>query len=209
LVSLWGKNLQDFIKQGNETRFFEGRKVICPLGGAVQVFVTLGFLNMPKGVWFGANYWFEAYDNPYNEKFVNLYMSLSRFQIPPSFASHNGYVAVKMFKAAVEKARSTDREAVANALSGLTVTDLPGGPMTFRAEDHQAVYDVAFGRTAAKPAKGTKIIRGLDPIMFFPGNEITPAPSSECKMRNLRGSSRPAEEKRTTEKSRVGKEDPK
>ncbi len=206
MVSLWGKNLQDFIQQGNEIGFFEGRKAICPIGGTVAIFVTLGFLHMPKGIWLGASYWFEAHDNPANQKFVDLYKSLSQSQIPPSFSAYNGYAAVKMFKAAVEKARTSDREAVAKALSGLTVKDLPGGPITFRAEDHQAVYDVTLGMTSARPAKGTKVIRGLDPIRLFPGTQVTPpASEGECKMRVRQ----PIPEPVTPEKPKSGPEEAK
>jgi branched-chain amino acid transport system substrate-binding protein len=186
MLSIWGKNCQDFILQAHQMKFFEGRKVVSSQGATVYIFFTLGFMNMPKGVWFGAPYWFEAYDNPANEKFVEAYKSLSMSRIPPSSTAYTTYAAVKMFKAAVEKAGSTDRTAVAKALSGLTVTDMPVGRTTFRAEDHQAVYDVPFGATSSHAAKGTKTIRGLDPIKLFPGAVITPpASEGQCKMPNL------------------------
>jgi hypothetical protein len=72
---------------------------------------------------------------------------------------------------------------VAATLSGLTVADLPVGSTTFRAEDHQAIFDVAFGKTSAHVSKMYKRIRSLDSIKLFPGKEVTP-PASEgpCKM---------------------------
>jgi branched-chain amino acid transport system substrate-binding protein len=187
MISLWGNNLRDFLKQAQEQQFFANRRVMCPVGGSVEIFYSLGFLDMPQGVWFGTPYWYEAYDNQFNDKFVAAYKSLSASEIPPSYAAYNAYAAVKMLKGAVEKARSSERAAIAEALSGLTVTDLPVGPTTFRAEDHQATYDVTFGATAGKPANGSKRIRGLDPIKKFPGWEITP-PVSEtgCRMSPLK-----------------------
>jgi hypothetical protein len=88
--------------------------------------------------------------------------------------------------ATVKKTNSTDRTSIAQALSGLTVTELPVGQTTLRAEDHQAVFDVTFGRSAGKVGKGYKRIRGLDPITRFPGPEVTP-PISEtgCTMQPL------------------------
>ena len=103
--------------------------------------------------------------------------------MPPSYAAYNSYAAVRMFKAAVEKAGSFDRVAVAKALSGLTVADLPVGPTTFRAEDHQAVFNVAFGKTSVHVSKLYRRLRSLESIRVFRGNEVTP-PASEgsCKM---------------------------
>ena len=186
MLSIWGKNCQDFILQAHKMKFFEGRKVISSQGGTVQIFFTLGFMNMPKNVWFGAPYWYEAYNNPENDRFVEAYKSLSMSKIPPSSSAYNAYAAVMMFKAAVEKAGSSDRTAVAKALSGLTVANLPVGPTTFRAEDHQAIYAVPYGATASHPAKGVKGFRGLNPIKLFPGAVVTPpASEGQCKMPNL------------------------
>jgi branched-chain amino acid transport system substrate-binding protein len=187
MISLWGNNLRDFILQAHEEQFFVNRKVLCPVGGSVEIFFPLGFLSMPQGVWFGTPYWYEAYDNQFNNKFVELYRSLSASEIPPSYAAYNSYAAVKMMKGAVEKSGSSERAAIAKALSGLTVTDLPVGPTNFRAEDHQAIYDMTFGATGVRAAKGSKRIRGLDPIRRFPGGEITP-PVSEtgCAMSPLK-----------------------
>ncbi|MDF1855368.1 branched-chain amino acid ABC transporter substrate-binding protein [Pseudooceanicola sp.] len=50
---------------------------------------------------------------------------------------HRAFLAVDMLKAAAEKAGSTDPIAVANALEGLSINGAYG-PITMRAEDHQA-----------------------------------------------------------------------
>jgi len=187
MISLWGNNLRDFVRQAHEELFFENRHVLCSVGGSVEIFTALGFLNMPKGVWFGAPYWYEAYENQSNDRFVAAYKALSASEIPPSYAAYNAYAAVKMLKGAVEKNGTADRAAIAKGLSGLTVTDLPVGSMTFREEDHQAIYDIVFGKTNSRAAKGSKRIRGLDTIRTFAGNEVAP-PVSEtgCSMIPLR-----------------------
>ncbi len=50
---------------------------------------------------------------------------------------HRAFVAVDMFKAAAEKAGSNDPVAVATAMEGISVNSAYG-PVTMRAEDHQA-----------------------------------------------------------------------
>jgi branched-chain amino acid transport system substrate-binding protein len=186
MLSLWGNDLKDFLRQAHEAGLLLDKTTICPVGGSVEIFTALGVLNMPKGVWFGSPYWYEAYNNDSNTRFIKTYSSLSGAEVPPSYAAYNSYAAIKMFKAAVEKAGSYDRSAVAKALSGLTVQDLPAGPTTFRREDHQALFDVAFGKTSSSVSKLYKRIRSLESIKLFPGKEITP-PASEgsCKMPTL------------------------
>jgi branched-chain amino acid transport system substrate-binding protein len=80
------------------------------------------------------------------------------------------------YKAAAEKAKSTDKKAIAAALEGLTV-EVPVGTITIRAEDHQAVQDGTWGMTAADPAYDIRILK---PMRTFPGGEITPP--STCTM---------------------------
>jgi branched-chain amino acid transport system substrate-binding protein len=78
----------------------------------------------------------------------------------------------------VEKAATLDKEAVIKALEGLSL-ELPVGPITIRAEDHQALTDACWGKTAADPAYPFPILK---PLRVFPGSEITP-PVSETGCR--------------------------
>ncbi|MBI4963202.1 MAG: ABC transporter substrate-binding protein [Desulfomonile tiedjei] len=183
MLSLWGNDLKDFLRQAHRDGLLEGKTTVCAVGGSVEIFTALGVLDMPKDVWFGSPYWYEAYNNASNANFIKSYGALSAAEIPPSYAAYNSYAAIMMFKAAVEKAGSFDRADVAATLSGLTVADLPVGSTTFRGEDHQAIFDVAFGKTSAHVSKMYKRIRSLDSIKLFPGKEVTP-PASEgpCKM---------------------------
>ncbi|MEW6350832.1 MAG: ABC transporter substrate-binding protein [Thermodesulfobacteriota bacterium] len=174
MVSLWGDNLRGFLKAAQAIEAFKDKKVLCPVGGSVEEFVALRFLYMPQGVWFGSPYWYEAYDNASNKTFIERYQALGDARIPPSYAAYNTYAAVRMFKAAVEKAGGPGREAVARALEGLTVADLPAGPTTFRKEDHQAIFTVSFGKTSGRAAANTSRIQGLVSIRRFDGALITP-----------------------------------
>lgn len=177
LVSLWGGNLIDFVKQADQLGLFKsGKHVLMTLGAATEVLTTLGGA-MPTGQWVGTRYWFLASDSPLNKAFVASYHK--RYGFYPSYNAHGAYAAVYVYKAAAEKAKSTDKAAVAKALSGLSV-DLPLGRITIRAEDHQAVQDGTWGVTAADKAYP---IRVLKPIRRFKGSEITrPASETGCTM---------------------------
>ncbi|AFM27930.1 ABC transporter substrate-binding protein [Desulfomonile tiedjei] len=185
LVSLWGNNLRDFIKQANAEKFFEGKDVICVVGGGVEVFWALGFLDMPVGVWFGTPYWQGANESPTNREFIAEYMNLSSSQVPPSYSAYTAYASVIMYAEAVKKAGTTDKTSVAKALEGLRV-ELPGGPTTFRPGDHQAVFPLVFGRSSDQASRSGKRYRRLTPLKIFPGEDLLPKPEDTgCVMKSL------------------------
>ncbi len=176
LVSLWGGNLIDFIRQAKELGFFDGkRQVLVTLGAATEVLSALGD-KMPAGLWVGTRYWFLANGSQRNQAFVKAYKD--RFGDYPSYNAHGAYGALYTYKAAAEKAGSINKEKVISALEGLTV-ELPIGNITLRPEDHQALTDVTWGKTAADAAYPIRI---LDPIKLFKADDVTPsAAASGCK----------------------------
>ncbi|MBI5251123.1 MAG: ABC transporter substrate-binding protein [Desulfomonile tiedjei] len=185
LVSLWGNNLRDFVKQAKAENFFDGKEVICLVGGGVEIFWALGFLDTPVGVWFGTPYWAEASETPVNVEFVREYTKLSASQIPPSYSAYTAYASVIMYAEAVKKAGTVDKKSVAKALEELRV-DLPGGVTSFRAADHQAVFPVVFGKSSEQPSSLGKRFRSLAPLKIFRGEELLPKPEDTgCVMRSL------------------------
>jgi len=168
LVSLWGGNLIDFVRQGQEMGFFDGkRQVLMTLGAATEVLSALGD-KMPEGLWVGTRYWFLANSSQRNQDFVKAYFD--RFNEYPSYNAHGAYGALYTYKAAAEKAGSVDKEKVIDALEGLTV-ELPVGEITIRPEDHQALSDVSWGQTAAH---SNYPIRILNPVKLFKAEDVTP-----------------------------------
>jgi branched-chain amino acid transport system substrate-binding protein len=178
LVSLWGGNLIDFVRQAGDMGFFDGRReVLMTLGAATEVLYALKD-KMPEGIWVGTRYWFEANDTPLNKAFVDAY--LKRFNVYPSYNAHGAYGAVKAYAAAAAKAKSVDKEKIVSALEGLSI-ELPVGKITIRPEDHQAVTDGVWGKTAADPKMPIRILK---PIKAFAGKDITPpASESGCTMK--------------------------
>ena len=177
LVSLWGGNLIDFVRQAGDMGFFDGkRRVLMTLGAAIEVLTALGD-KMPEGIWVGTRYWFLANDSAMNKHFVKAYKD--RFGTYPSYNAHGAYGALYTYKAAVEKSGSIKKEKVIAALAGLTV-ELPVGTITIRPEDHQALTDATWGKTAADP---NYPIRILKPIKIFKSTEVTPSvQEAGCKM---------------------------
>lgn len=178
VISLWGGNLIDFVRQASDMGFFDGKRdVLMTLGAATEVLYALKD-KMPVGVWVGTRYWFQANDTPVNKAFVDAYQQ--RYGVFPSYNAHGAYSAVKAYAAAAKKAGSVDKEKIVDALEGLAI-DLPIGPTVIRAEDHQAISDGTWGKTAADPAMPIRILK---PMRQFPGKDITPSVAETgCKMK--------------------------
>ncbi|MDQ7785161.1 MAG: ABC transporter substrate-binding protein [Desulfomonilaceae bacterium] len=182
MISLWGNNLKDFLKQLGKLGTFKDKEVICIVGGGVEVLWPLGFIDLPTGIWFGTPYWQDANDSEENRKFVETYStSLAKsVRMPPSYSAYTAYAAVKMYAAAVKRSGSIDKNVVAKTLPGLIV-DLPAGPTFFRVSDHQAMYPIIFGKSA-QPSSLWKRFRDLNPLIKIPAEEVTPSPEdSECR----------------------------
>jgi len=176
-ISLWGGNLIDFVRQASSMGFFNGDfQVLMSLGGATEVLTALGD-KMPEGLWVGSRYWFQANDSAINEKFVSGY--LKKYGAYPSYNAHGAYSAVYAYKAAAEKAKSFDKEAIVKALEGLKI-EIPTGVVELRKGDHQAVTDAHWGKTTAAVGFSHRILK---PIKIFKGADVTPSiAESGCSM---------------------------
>jgi branched-chain amino acid transport system substrate-binding protein len=177
LISLWGGNLIDFVRQASDMGFFDGkREVLMTLGAATEVLSALKD-KMPENQWVGTRYWFQANSSAMNKAFVSAYFK--RFNVYPSYNAHGAYGAVKAYAAAAAKAKSVDKEKIVTALEGLSI-ELPIGKTFIRAEDHQAISDGVWGKTAADPKMPIRILK---PIRSFKGKDITlPVNETGCKM---------------------------
>ncbi len=177
LVSLWGGDLVNFIRQANNKDFFnQGFQVLLTVGAATEVLEALGD-KMPANVWAGTRYWFGSHDNPVNNEFVAKYQQ--KFGTPPSYNAEGMYVAVYEMKNAIEKAGKADGPAIAKALKGASL-EAPTGTLTFRTGDNQALIGPTWGKTAGMD-DATKM-RALTDIHNFAGDKVTPPVDPECKL---------------------------
>lgn len=81
-------------------------------------------------------YYYEGFDNPVNNWLVEEHQA--RFDSPPDFFTAGGMASALAIVKALETAETIDTEGLIEAMEGMT-WDTPKGPMTFRAEDHQAL----------------------------------------------------------------------
>ncbi len=174
-ISTWGNDLVTLVRQGRQQGLWN-IPAFMELGAAMEVLETLG-PEMPTGIWVGTRYWFQEPKTPTNQKFVDAFNQ--RYQRYPSYNAQNAYTGLVFLTEAIKKAGSTDQDAVGKALEGMTL-DVPQGTTTIRKEDHQAVVNVTWGKTA----KSDKFkFRILEPFKVLKAADVTPSPSETgCKL---------------------------
>jgi branched-chain amino acid transport system substrate-binding protein len=107
----------------------------------------------PEG-WTVTGYPWYAIDTPEHNAFLKAYQE--KYDDYPRIGSLVGYNAMLSIAAAIEKAGSTETEAIVEAFKGLEL-DTPSGPITYRALDHQSTMGAWVGTTAVKDGKGVMI----------------------------------------------------
>jgi len=116
-----------------------------------------------------AGYPWDAIETAEHKRFLEAYEA--KYHDYPRAGSISGYTTVIALAAALAKAQSTDSEALARALEGLTVAS-PLGPSTFRAIDHQSTMGMYVGKIAMKDGKGTmRDFFYADGAKYLPGDD--------------------------------------
>ena len=168
LISVWGGDLVNFVRQANNLGFFDKDiELLFTVGAATEVLTALGE-SMPEDVWLSTRYWYDAYYNEVNKKFVNAYMD--RYGNPPSYNAEGAYAAVYAYKKAMEEAGTTEGPAVAKALENIRL-DAPNGTVQFRAGDHQAMVSPNWGRSG--PMHPEHGIRTLEDLRVFDPEKVS------------------------------------
>ena len=148
----FGPDLVKFVREGGDRGLFEGRVVVGLLSGEPEFLDPLGD-EAPEG-WIVTGYpWYGITSGP-GKAFVDAYQE--RWNDYPRVGSIVGYMATQSIAAAIERAGSTDTEAIRRAFKGLQV-DTPLGRITYRAIDHQSTAGTYVGRTALKDGKGVMV----------------------------------------------------
>ena len=145
----FGADLSSFVREGSLRGLFEDRAVVSLLTGEPEYLDPLK-AEAPEG-WIVTDYPWDQIDTPEHNAFLDAYQK--RFDDYPRLGSVVGYTTFKTIAAAIEKAGSTDTEAVVDAMEGLTVSS-PFGEIEFRAIDHQATMGAYVGKIALKDGRG-------------------------------------------------------
>ena len=108
-----------------------------------------------------------------NAAFVKLYND--RYGKPPTFFAAEQWQAVEVMKAAIERAGTTDVEAVRKAMLGLKTTTIMGD-VEMRAADHQLMRPMALVQIeSAGEGKAKMALRKIEPA-----SKILAPPTVEC-----------------------------
>lgn len=182
-MTLWGGNFVDFVKQGLKEGLFDGKRTFMSVTGGIAEVMDMG-AAMPKGVWFVSSYWPNANPNSLDREFTDTYAK--KYKSVPGYTTQWAYTGVMAYAAAAKNAGTTDKEAVARALEGLSLQS-PAGPLTIRPEDHQAVFDMIGGKTAENvsltPRK--RPYRALESPVVVPADlAAIPVAQTGCQMKS-------------------------
>lgn len=148
----FGSDLAKFVREGSIRGVFEDRMVVGLLTGEPEYLDPLKD-EAPEG-WVVTGYPWYAIDTPEHNVFLEAYQT--RFDDYPRIGSIVGYNTMLAIAATIEKAGSTETEAMVDAMEGLDF-DTPLGPVNFREIDHQSTMGAYVGTTALDDGKGVMI----------------------------------------------------
>ncbi|MCC1493980.1 ABC transporter substrate-binding protein [Cognatishimia sp. F0-27] len=148
----FGTDLAKLVREGGDRGLFDGRTVYGLLSGEPEYLDPLGD-EAPEG-WVVTGFpWYDLEDGP-DGAFVKAYQE--RYDDYPRLGSIVGYMTVQSIAAALERAGSTETDAIREAFKGLEVASAMGD-ITFRAIDHQATMGAYVGTTALRDGKGVMV----------------------------------------------------
>lgn len=148
----FGPDLAKFVRDGTDRGLFDGRDVYGLLSGEPEYLDPLGD-EAPVGWTVTGFPWYDLEDGP-DGAFVKAYQE--RYGDYPRLGSIVGYMTVQSIVAALERAGSTETEAIREAFEGLEV-DSAMGPITFREIDNQSTMGAYVGTIALEDGKGVVV----------------------------------------------------
>ena len=160
---LWGSHFVNFAQQAKPFGLFERAKYIS--GGEIASHEIAGQMgdDYPDNVWSNTyELWYDHHDPSH----VDFQMAVAEKAGTDETAMWPvlAYIGVKFYAAAAEKAGSTDADAIAEALKGLSI-NTPVGPRTINPEDHQADTGQFWGPMVKKEGVDYRV---MDPITYIP-----------------------------------------
>jgi branched-chain amino acid transport system substrate-binding protein len=173
-VTIFGSDAINLAKQQQQFGLFKkykmvlGNSFVIPQtlpaqGEAVMgVYQTLGFVP--------------GFPGAQAEAFVKSYKEKYNGELPP-YTGADQYVAIQLMAAAINKAKSTDIDAVRTALSGLKAETMFGS-VEVRSGDHQTIRPIAVNQVVTgSDGKPTYQVKKIEA-----GPDIIPPVDPACKM---------------------------
>jgi branched-chain amino acid transport system substrate-binding protein len=149
LIAVYGDDGIAFYGQAREAGLLAKVKVLADPINEFLVPQTLG-ASTPEHLWLASSWYYGGYRSlPMARQLYDDHLARTGNPMPLGFVNA-GHSAVNAYAAAIAKAGSTGTAAIIASLAGLTFVSAKG-PVTFRAEDHQAICDVNFIRIKSSP----------------------------------------------------------
>ncbi|MFC3866814.1 ABC transporter substrate-binding protein [Alcaligenes aquatilis] len=162
---LFASDLARLVRAGNQRQFFSlALPVVSMLTGEPEYLDPLGE-ETPEG-WIVTGYPWYAIDTPEHNAFLKAYQD--KYNEHPRLGTIIGYSTIVSIAAGIEKAGSTDTEAMIKAFRGLDVVT-PFGPITYRTQDQQSTQGAYVGVLAKQDGKGI-----MTHIRYVDGKEVQP-----------------------------------
>ncbi len=146
----FGGDLAKFVKEGNARGLFKDRTVVSLLTGEPEYADPLG-ADMPEG-WIVTGYPWSKVKTPEHDAFVKAYQA--KYNDYPRLGSIVGYTWMYAAAGILQKAGSTDTEALIKAARGIQLKS-PMGSYSFRAIDQQSTLGAYVGLTTVEGGKPT------------------------------------------------------
>lgn len=172
---LFSVDLGKFVREGNTRGLFKDRTVVGLLSGEPEYLDALR-QEAPEG-WIVTGYPWYAIDTPEHNAFLKAYQD--KFKDYPRLGTIVGYNAIQSLAAGINKAGSTDTEALIKAFKGLDV-NTPWGQITYRPQDNQSTMGAYVGKTTY--SKDMK--RGIMTDFYYAdGKDYQPSDAEVKKLR--------------------------
>jgi ABC-type branched-subunit amino acid transport system substrate-binding protein len=159
LLGTFGDGDTGFLLQSAPYKFLGNYAAILAGGGYFTS--ALAMKGAAPPVWDVYAYEYQAAVDPaVNNSFVSQYEKLNPSIGPPNDWSFQGWTALEMYAAAINKAKSTTPSAVQAALGGLTIQS-PMGPITMDAAQHRVNINILVFETVGdkSAAFGVKLLK--------------------------------------------------
>lgn len=148
-AGMFGGDTITFMTQAQQLGLFERAKVVVDSGQGIFGPKAMG-PNMPGIDWWSSTQWYsDAKDaNATSKALAKAYLELTKDTTPDPMAVL-GHSAIKGYVTAMRKAGSLESAKVQAALEEIEF-EAANGPMRFRKEDHQAMWDVPVIKVVKK-----------------------------------------------------------
>lgn len=173
--SLFGADLQKFVREGNLRGLFKDRPVFNLLAGEPEYLDPLKD-ETPEG-WYVTGYPWNEIKTPAHQKFLAAYQA--RWKDYPRLGSVVGYSTMYAVANMLRRAGGTDTEKMIAAMKGMEM-ETPIGPIVWRPVDNQSTMGAYVGRLSKKGGKGVMVNwRYADGAHFLPTFEEVKAMRKE------------------------------